>query len=148
MDSQSGNAKATGELEAKLVNYTKSLSDLDTALSELQETTDLPEAELHRDAVFCMQLGITFYQEANRAVQGGAYFASAAIGASALEAVLLAKALIESKAIQSLAEYKRYAGKKGGSFRDVARSLDLGKLLELARLRSWVPSGGIPKILR
>jgi hypothetical protein len=104
-----------------------------------QKMTDLA------DALFCMQLSLTFYVEANTALQAGAWFAAATIAASALEAVLLGKCLLAQDEIRALPKWKSFKKSYTTNFGAFARSLDLGKLLEIAKELSWFPPMGLPK---
>jgi len=97
------------------------------------------------DALFCFDVAMTFYSEANRAIQAQAWFAGAAVSASALEAILLANCFGHQDRIKALPRWKTLPSKLKKDFRIFARSMDLGKLLDIARELKWFPSGGLPE---
>jgi hypothetical protein len=102
--------------------------------------------EQMRDWIFCMKLAMTFYAEANQAVQAGTWFAATAVSASALEAILLAKCFLEKDRIKALPKWANLRRSHKADFGLLMRSMDLSKLLEIAELLSWFPSTGIPEI--
>src|ERR1700730_6952753 len=89
-------------------------SSLCKNLDELQgRIPKLPPSDLNTrkmaeatDALFCMQLCLTLYIEANAAIQAGAWFAAAAVAASSLEAVLLGKCLLHQDQIRALPKWR------------------------------------------
>ena len=113
---------------------------------------DLPasvvKSSLMRESIFCLRLGMTYYAEANRAVQVQAWFAATAIGAAALEAILLSKCLMQKQAVEAIPKFRNLKSKKTRDFRHFAEGLDLGKLLEIAIELSWFPDGGFPSSFR
>lgn len=125
------------------------LTEMTNALDELQAcrvVTD-PAIAGFKDGVFCLELALTFYEEANLAVQAGAWFAAAAIASSALESLLLHKCFYQEAEIRTLPKFQRLKRNHKDSFALFVRSLDLGKLLEVANELSWFPDGGLPKTL-
>ncbi len=100
-----------------------------------------------RCQVFCFDLALTFYEEANLALQAGAWFAATPIASSALEAVLLSKCFFQEADVKALLKFQSLKRSHKGDFGLFARSLDLGKLLEIANELSWFPDGGVPKVL-
>lgn len=98
-----------------------------------------------QDWIFCMELGMVLYTEANRAVQAGAWFAATAVSASALEAVLLGKCFLEQDKIKALPKWSTLKRSQKADFGLFVRSMDLGKLLEIADQLSWFPSKGVPE---
>ena len=100
-----------------------------------------------KDGVFCFELAMTFYEEANNALQAGAWFAAASIGSSALESVLMSKCFFQEAEVRAIPTFQKLQPKHKGDFGLFARSLALGKLLEIADELAWFPGGGIPKTL-
>jgi hypothetical protein len=99
-----------------------------------------------QDWIFCMKLAMTFYEEANHAVQAGTWFSATAISASALEAMLLAKCFLQMDRIKSLPKWANLKRSHKADFGLLMRSMDLSKLLDIAELLSWFPSTGIPDV--
>src|ERR1035438_8447648 len=109
---------------------------------------DHPTVGNMKDGLACCELAFTFYDEANRAIQAGVWFAAAAVGAAALEAVLLAKMFTNTDEVAQLASFKKLLDKHQGNFRSFARKeMDLGKLLDMAKELAWFRPGGVPGLL-
>jgi hypothetical protein len=106
-----------------------------------------PRIAAFKDGAFCLELALTFYEEANLALQAGAWFAAASIASSALESVLLGKCFFQEAEIRALPKFQKLKRNQKDGFGLFARSLDLGKLLEIADELSWFPHGGFPKTL-
>ncbi len=106
-----------------------------------------PRIASFKDGVFCFELALTFYEEANLALQARAWFAAAAIASSALESVLLSRCFFQEEEIRALPKFQKLKRGYREDFGLFARSLDLGKLLEIANELSWFPTGGVPKTL-
>jgi hypothetical protein len=104
-----------------------------------------PKIASFKDGVFCFELALTFYEEANLAIQAGAWFAAIPIASSALESVLLSKCFFYEEDVRAIPKFQRLKRSYKENFGLFARSLDLGKLLEIAKELSWFPDGGIPK---
>ena len=104
-----------------------------------------PKVVSFKEGIFCFELALTFYEEANLAVQAGAWFAAASIASSALESVLLSKCFFQEAEIRALPKFQGLKRSHKADFGLLARSLDLGKLLEIANELSWFPDGGVPK---
>jgi len=69
------------------------------------------------------------------------------IASSALESLLLGKCFFHEAEIRALPKFERLKKNHKGDFGLFARSLDLGKLLEIANDLSWFPGGGLPRTL-
>ena len=119
------------------VRSLKSLPGVDT--DKLQELDE---------CFFCFDLAMTYYEEANRALQAEAWFAGSAVAAAALEAVLLAKCFLERDKIRALPKWRTLKKSQKERFTVFVRSLDLGKLLDIAQQLHWFPDEGMPKLLR
>jgi hypothetical protein len=100
-----------------------------------------------KEGIFCFELALTFFEEANLALQAGACFAAASIASSALESVLLSKCFFQEEEIKALPKFQKLKRSYRADFGLFARSMDLGKLLEIANELSWFPDGGVPKIV-
>ena len=110
--------------------------------------TDHPDVANMKDSVACCELALTFYEEANRAVQAEVWFAAAATAAAALEAMLLAKMFTHTHEVAQLASFKKLLDKHQGDFGNFARKeMDLGKLLDMAKELEWFLPGGVPSFL-
>ncbi len=114
---------------------------LDTLPPEFRESE---QAACLQDMLLCGQLSLTLYAEANKAVQAGAWFAATVVAASALEATLLVKCLVHQAEVSSLPKCASLMKAHKGNFRAFARSMDLGKLLEIADQLSWFHRNGVP----
>jgi hypothetical protein len=107
-----------------------------------------PEVANFKDGVACLELAITFHEEANRAVQAEAWFAASAVAGAALEALLLTKMFMSTNAVGKLASFKKLLDNHRGDFGSFARGeMNLGKLLDVAEELSWYPAGGVPAFL-
>jgi HEPN domain-containing protein len=110
--------------------------------------SDDPKVANFKDGFACWELALTFYEEANRAVQAGVWFAAAAAVAAALEAMLLAKMFTNTDEVAQLASFRKLLDKHQGDFGSFARKeMDLGKLLEMAKELAWFRPGGVPSLL-
>ena len=110
--------------------------------------SDHPNVANMKDGLACCELALTFYEEANRAVQAGVWFAAAAVAAAALEAMLLAKMFTNTDEVAQLASFKKLLDKHQGNFGSFARKeMDLGKLLDMAKELAWFRPGGVPSLL-
>jgi hypothetical protein len=125
----------------------KFLFEMNSVLDGLQAgpAKGNPRVASFKDGVFCFELALTFYEEANLAVQAGAWFAAASVASAALESVLLSKCLFQEEEIKALPKFQKLKPSFKADFGLFVRSLDLGKLLEVANELSWFPEGGIPK---
>jgi hypothetical protein len=100
--------------------------------------SDHPNVANMKDGLACCELAITFYEEANRAVQAEVWFAAAAVAAAALEAMLLAKMFTNTDEVAQLASFKKLLDKHQGDFGSFARKeMDLGKLRDMAKELVW-----------
>jgi hypothetical protein len=109
---------------------------------------DDPNVANVKDCLACCELALTFYEEANRAVQAEVWFAAAAVAAAALEAMLLAKMFMNTDEVGQLASFKKLLDKHQRDFGSFARKeLDLGKLLDMAKELAWFRPGGVPSLL-
>src|ERR1017187_8799342 len=87
--------------------------------------SDHPNVANMKDGLASCELALTFYEEANRAVQAGVWFAAAAVAAAALEAMLLAKMFTNTDEVAQLASFncdsdsKFASGNSPGAFRPV-----------------------------
>jgi hypothetical protein len=128
----------------------QSVSEMKSVLDHLSEATPAfsGRAAEFKEALFCLNLGLLYYEEANRAIQGGAWFAGSTVAAAALEATLMSKCLTDRDAVRSLPKWKTLKKSYRENFSVFVRSLDLGKLLEIAKQLRWFPSGGIPVAFR
>ncbi|WP_263373072.1 hypothetical protein [Granulicella aggregans] len=126
---------------------------LRTMLIDMRQTLDGTEGssenskrlEIFRDGFFCIELAMTFYEEANLALEAEAWFAASALASSALESVLLYKCCLSEGSVRALSKFQGLPRKYNLDFGLFVRSLDLGKLLEMANSLHWFPEGGIPK---
>jgi hypothetical protein len=101
-----------------------------------------------KDDLACFELALTFYEEANRAVQAEVCFAAAAVSAAALEAMLLAKMFMNTNEVAQLAPFKKLLDKHHGDFGSFARKeMDLGKHLDMAKELAWFRPGGVHSLL-
>ena len=98
--------------------------------------------------MFCLELAMVFCEEANQALQAGAWFAASSIASSALESMLLSKCLLEEDKVRALPRFETLRQSHKGDFRQFSRSLDLGKLLGIATELSWFSdSAGLPQTM-
>jgi hypothetical protein len=110
--------------------------------------SDDPNVANMKDGLACCELALTFYEEANRAVQAEVWFAAAAVAAAALEAMLLAKMFTNTDAVAQLASFRKLLDKHQGDFGSFARKeMDLGKLLDMAKELGWFRPGAVPRLL-
>jgi hypothetical protein len=110
--------------------------------------SDHPAVANMKDGLACCELALTFYEEANRAVQASVWFAAAAVAAAALEAMLLAKMFTNTDEVARLAPFRKLLDKHHGDFGSFARKeMDLGKLLDMAKELAWFRPGGVPRFL-
>ena len=99
-----------------------------------------------QDAFFCMQLAIDFYRDANRALQAEAWFSATIAAGSALESILLAKCLMQKEDVMRLPKWLQLKKSHRDDFAKFVRSLDLGKLLEIAKELAWLNTEGLPRV--
>jgi len=101
-----------------------------------------------KDGLAWCELALTFFEEANRAVQAEVWFAAAAVAAAALEAMLLAKMFMNTDKVAQLTSFKKLLDKHQGDFGSFARKeMDLGRLLDMAKELAWFRLGGVPSFL-
>jgi hypothetical protein len=81
-----------------------------------QAPIDHPNLANMKDGVACCELALTFYGEANRAIQAELWFAGSAVAAAALEAMLLVKMFMNTDAVAQLASFKKLLDKYQGDF--------------------------------
>lgn len=146
--------ESTGQLNTAFMldafhNMRKQLEQLRSALAPLLAPHFPEEARTKAsemlDGLFCFELAMNFYTEANQAIQAHAWFAGSTVAASALEAVLLAYCFGEQDRIKALPKWQKLPAKLRNDFGIFIRSMDLGKLLEIANELGWFPDGGIPQ---
>src|ERR1035441_7992742 len=110
--------------------------------------SDHPNVANMKDGLACCELALTFYEEANRAVQAGVWFAAAAGAGSALAAGVLGAIVTRTDEAAQLASFKKLLDKHQGDFGSFARKeMDLGKLLGMAKELAWFRPGGVPSLL-
>jgi hypothetical protein len=127
----------TEVMQDQFAIFRKLLVEMSSVLSGLETSgpgTD-PRIAGFKDGIFCFEVALTFYEEANLAVQAGAWFAAASIASSALESVLLSKCFFQEAEIRALPKFQKLKRSHKEDFGLFARSLDLGKLLESKRQR-------------
>lgn len=90
--------------------------------------------------VHCLKLTRFQYGEMMRAWQGHAYCAAAIFGAAALESFLLMTCLLSKEAVMKLPKYAQLGADKR-AFLEFLDKMDLGKLLEIAKILHWFPEG-------
>lgn len=137
-------------MQEQFASFRSSLDELRRILDRAQmgPASSDPRVASFKDGIFCLELALMFYEEANRAVQAEAWFAASSIASSALEAVLLSKCFFEEDRIRKLPKFAQLKKNHKGDFGQFARALDLGKLLEIAAEVSWFPdSAGLPRIM-
>ena len=128
-------------------------TDMRSAVAEYRNLlgmlpSDHPNVASLKDALSCCELALTFYEEATHAVQAETCFAAAAVGAAALEAMLLAKMFMSTDKVAQMARFRKSLDRHKGDFGAFAREeMNLGKLLEMAKELSWFRPGGVPGIL-
>ena len=121
------------------------ISEWRTLLNNMEQLgSDSETIQCFREGIFCFELGMTYYTEANLAIQAEAWFAGSAVAAAALEAVLMAKCLFDPDKVRALPKWKTIKKSYRDNFGLFVRSLDLGKLLEIAEPLGWFPEGGLP----
>jgi hypothetical protein len=149
MDPQPGQVE-TKQMEDQFASFRKTLIDMNCVLGQMQEDSaeSNPKIASLKDGIFCLELALMFYEEANLAVQAGAWFAAASVASSSLESVLLSKCFFQEEEIKALPKFQKFDRRYDADFGLFARSLDLGKLLEIANELSWFPDDGISEILR
>ena len=126
----------------------KVLTEMNAFLERLRNSpiNDDPKIAGFTDGIFCFQLALTFFEEANIALQAGAWFAAAAVASSALESMLLSKCFLQEAEVRGLSKFQTSKPKYRKDFGIFARSLDLGNLLQIANELAWFPDGGVPKL--
>jgi len=137
-------------MQEQFALFRRSLDELRGILDRLQmgPASSDPRVTSFKDGIFCLELALIFYEEANRAVQAEAWFAASSIASSALESVLLSKCFFEEDQIRKLPKFAQLKKNHKGDFGQFARAQDLGKLLEIAAEVSWFPdSAGLPQIM-
>jgi len=137
----------TEVMQNQFAIFRKLLAEMNVVLNGLQTSgagTD-PKIAGFKDGIFCFELALTFYEEANLAIQAGAWFAAASIASSALELVLLSKCFFQEAKIRALPKFQHLKRSHKEDFGLFARSLDLGKLLEIASELSWFPDDDLTK---
>jgi hypothetical protein len=128
-------------------------TDMRSAVAEYRNLlnmlpSDHPNMANLKDALTCCELALTFYEEANRAIQAEIWFAAAAVAAAALEAMLLAKMFMSTDNVAKMAPFKKSLDRHKGDFGTFAREeMNLGKLLDMAKELSWFRPGGVPALL-
>ena len=135
------------EIEDQFAALRGFLVGMNAALDALQagRAKGDPRITSFKDGIFCFELAVKFYEEAGIALQAGAWFAASSIASSALESVLLSKCFFQEDEIKSLPKFQKLKRSYKADFGLFARSLGLGKLLEIANELSWFPDGGVPK---
>jgi hypothetical protein len=142
-------ATETEVMQDQFAIFRKLLVEMTGVLNGLQTGgagTD-PRIAGFKDGVFCLELALTFYEEANIALQAGAWFAAASVASSALESVLLSKCFFKKQKLGLSPKFHKLKRSHKEDFGLFARSLDLGKLLEIANELSWFPDDDLPKTL-
>ena len=130
--------------------FRRTLDELRGVLDKLQAGPASSDSRVasFKDGIFCLELALIFYEEANQALQAEAWFAASSVASSALESVLLSKCFFQADEIRALPKFEKLKQSHKGDFGQFARSLDLGKLLEIATELSWFrDSGGLPQIM-
>ena len=130
--------------------FRRMLDELKELLDKLQTgpTSSDPRVANIKDGIFCFELALVFYEEANKALQAEAWFAASAVASSALESVLLSKCFFQADEVTALPKFVKLKQNHKGDVGQFARSSDLGKLLEIATDLSWFPDmGGLPQIM-
>src|ERR1700722_1785117 len=99
---------------------------LRSALAEYRNLLDMlpgdhPDGANMKDGLACCELALTFYEEANRAVQAEVWFGAAALAAATLEAMLLVKMFTNTAQVGQLASFKKLLDKHQGDFGSFAR---------------------------
>lgn len=136
----------TKDFQDQLASFRSALSGMNALLEGLRTgSPDDATISSFTDGILCFQLALTFFEEANLTIQVGAWFAAAAVASSALESMLLCKCFLQEAEVRRLPTFQTLKRKYRQDFGLFARSLDLGKLLEIADELSWFPDGGIPK---
>jgi hypothetical protein len=137
----------TEMMQEQFKHLREHLEGLSASLRTLQKSQPDEKDRLEhiQDWIFCMNLAMTLYTEANQAVQTGTWFAATGVSASALEAVLLARCFLEEEKIKALPKWSTLKRSHRGNFGLFMRSMDLGKLLEIADSLSWFPPDGFPE---
>jgi len=146
MDAQAS-GHGPGDMHEQFGVFRKILVEMNGVLDRLQEgpAKSDPRVASFKDGIFCFELALTFFEEANLAVQAEAWFAAASTASSALESVLLSKCFFQEREVTALPKFQKMMLRHKADFGLSARSLDLGKLLEIANDLSWFSDGGIPK---
>jgi len=69
---------ATRVMEAQFAVYRSLLAEMTATLDGLQSTREAGDLGISgfKDGCFCIELALTFYEEANLAIQAGAWFAA------------------------------------------------------------------------
>ena len=139
-------ATGTQMMQEHFAIFRKAVADMSALLDGLQESLGKNDPKIRNlsDGIFCFELALKFYEEANLALQAGAWFAAASIASSALESVLLNKCFSQEAEIRALPKFQNLKRSYKADFGVFARSLDLGKLLEIADELSWFPNRGVP----
>lgn len=91
----------------------------------------------------CFRLIAFQLAEMMRAWEGKAYNAAAIFGAATLESFLLMKSVLHQSDIRALPRFEQLGGEKV-SYMRFLDGMDLGKLLEIARLLHWFPDHCFP----
>ena len=143
-------ATETDFMQEQFSMFRRTLDELKELLEKLRTgpANSDPRVANLKDGIFCLELALVFYEEANKALQAEAWFAASAVASSALESVLLSKCFFQADEITALPKFAKLKQKHKGDFGQFARSFDLGKLLEIATDLSWFPGiGGLPQIV-
>ncbi len=106
-----------------------------------------PDVANLKDALACLDLASTFYAEANKAIEAEVWFAAAGVAAGALEALLLGKLFLNSDKVTKLPSFAKSLAKQNGDLGAFARTMDLGKLLDIAKELAWFQAGDVPSSL-
>lgn len=109
--------------------------------------SDDPKVANFKDGLACCELALTFYEEAGRAIQAEVWFGATAVAAAALEAMLLAKVFTYANEVAQVASFSKMIERHRGDFGSFARTMDLGKLLDMAKELKWFRPGGVPSFL-
>lgn len=140
--------------ESTQTNFTAELSGaMQTALANYRDLLDRvpgdhPGIANLKDGLTCCELAFKYYEEASRAIQAEVWFAAAAVAAAALEAMLLGRMFTDSDNVLKLASFKKLLDNHKGNLGSFARKeMDLGRLIEMAKILGWFRPGGIPPFL-
>ena len=135
---------ATEAMQAKFDLLRKQLVDMKEQLGSLTENSiDAEKVSTFGDGLFCLELAMTFYEQANAALQAEAWFAASAVASSALESLLMSKCCFQEEDVRLLPAFQTLKPSQRSPFGRFVRSLDLGKLLKIADALRWFPEAGV-----